>query len=86
LESNPEINFINVQPAAFSSAGANFINILCASFLCESKLSSFSLEMFGFINFWRQNISEKRAHKMLMKLTPDPEIEKSFLRFWGSAP
>jgi len=52
------------------STRVNFINILLANFLYKSELSSFSLITFGFAIFWRQNISEKVAHKMLMKLTP----------------
>jgi len=38
--------------------------------LYKSELSSFSLVTFGFVIFWRQNIGEKVAHKMLMKSTP----------------
>ena len=34
-----------------SCSGVNFINILCARFSYESKLSSFSLVTFGFVIF-----------------------------------
>jgi len=40
-------------------AVVNFINILGSSFSLESKLNSFSLIMFGFAIFWRQNIGKK---------------------------
>ncbi len=53
-----------------NSANQPGINILRVHFLYESKWSSFSLIMFGFAIFWRQNICEKVALKMLMKLTP----------------
>jgi len=56
----------------------NFINVLCARFLhkvlapknykVEAKLQS---RTFQLCNFWRQNIGEKSACKMLMKLTPE---------------
>jgi len=49
--------------------GVNFINILRAYFLYESKLSSFSLVTFGFVIFGAKISYEKRACKMLMKLT-----------------
>ncbi len=51
--------------------GVNFINILRASFSYQSKLSSFSLITFGLAIFWHQNIGEKFASKMLVKLTPE---------------
>jgi len=50
--------------------GVNFINTLCAHFSYKSKVSSFSLIMFGFAIFWHQNIGKKVPCKMLMKLTP----------------
>ncbi len=59
-----EKNYGEIDPLA-----VNFINILCAHFLHESQLSSFSLITFGFAIFWHQNISKKFARKMLMKLT-----------------
>jgi len=56
----------------------NFINVLCANFLYEilapkiynagTKLQS---QTFQLCNFWHQNIGEKSARKMLMKLTPE---------------
>jgi len=45
----------------------NFTDILRAPFY-KSELSSFSLEMFDFVLFWRQNIDKKHARKILMKL------------------
>jgi hypothetical protein len=59
--------------------GVNFINILRSCFMYKSELSSFSLVMFGFEIFWRQNIGKKVTRKMLMKLTPgiwDVELEE----------
>ncbi len=50
--------------------GVNFINILRARFLYKSELSSFSLDTFGFVIFWRKNIGAKCVRKTLMKLTP----------------
>jgi len=48
----------------------DFINILRPRFfLYKRKLSSFSLITVGFAIFWRQNIGEKGARKILMKLT-----------------
>jgi len=62
------------------SAGVNFINILCANFLYDSALGSFSLVTFGFVIFWQTNIRKKGARKMLMKLTTDSEEDKSISR------
>jgi hypothetical protein len=50
--------------------GVNFIIILPAHLSHENKSSSFSLDSFGFVNFWHQNIGKKEARKMLMKLIP----------------
>ncbi len=55
----------------------NFINILHKHFLYESKLSSFSLVILGFVIFWCQNIGKKVARKMLMKLG---QFHQHFLR------
>jgi len=49
----------------------NFTNILGAAFLLifwHQKITK--PKRFSFVIFWRQNIGEKCAHKMLMKLTP----------------
>jgi len=56
---------------AFLPEGGKFINILHKRFSYQSKLSSFSLIMFGFEILWCQNIGKKVARKMLMKLTPE---------------
>jgi len=40
-------------------AEVNFINILCTRFVYHSKLSCFSLVIFGFVIFLSQNIGEK---------------------------
>jgi hypothetical protein len=47
------------------NTGVNFIDILCADFLYECKMSSFSLVS---AKYWRK--MRVRARKMLMKLTP----------------
>jgi hypothetical protein len=53
----------------FLTTGVNFINILRACFSYESKLSSFSLIMFGFVIFGGKILYKKLARKILMKLT-----------------
>jgi len=53
-------------------AGVNFINIVWARFSYKNALCSFSLVVFWLLqkNFGKKALSyEKRAHKMLMKLT-----------------
>jgi len=53
------------------TAGANFINILRASFSYESVWRRFSLVANGFVTFWYKSICAKAARNMLMKLTTD---------------
>jgi len=51
----------------------NFINVFRARFLYKSTflLQNFVQKCFAqLFNFWLQNIGEKSAQKMLMKLTP----------------
>jgi hypothetical protein len=48
----------------------NFINILWAHFLQESKLHSFSLVTVMLCNFLWKEYGQKNACKMLVKLTP----------------
>jgi len=50
-------------------SGVNFTNILRAAFSFESFCAAFFYLLFGFVNFWRKNISAKAARKMLVKLT-----------------
>jgi len=40
------------------------MDILRVHFLYKSELSSFSLDSFGFVNFWHQNIGKKGTRKM----------------------
>jgi hypothetical protein len=49
--------------------GINFTNNLCTHFLCESKLSNFSLIMFCFVIFGTKILCKKCFRKMLMKLS-----------------
>ncbi len=49
-------------------SGVNFINILHAHFSYVSKLSSFSLVMFGFVIFGAKMLYKKWVRKTLMKL------------------
>jgi len=59
----------------------NFFNILCARFLYESYLNSFSLITFGFVIFGAKILYKKHPHKMLMKLTVGlPFILTTFYR------
>jgi len=44
-------------------------HFMCALFR-QKCFAQLSLVAFQLCNFWRQNIGEKFAHKMLMKLTP----------------
>jgi len=67
---NNTARYIYLSSVRIRKPVVNFINILRAHFSYESKLSSFSIVMFQFLYFWRQNISAKCACKMLMKLTP----------------
>jgi hypothetical protein len=50
------------------SDGVNLINILRIRFSYKSKLSSFSLVMFGFVIFGAKILNKKRASKTLMQL------------------
>jgi hypothetical protein len=54
------------------TAAVNFINILCARFLYESKLNTFSLITFGCVIFGAKILYEKSVCKMLMKF----DVEK----------
>ncbi len=60
----------------------NFINILRARFSYENELNSFSLIMFDFAIFLRQNIDKKVARKMLMKLTAEWTSFKQIYRVY----
>jgi hypothetical protein len=42
---------------------------ICAAFMCLQ---------FGFVIFWQNDFGAKSAHKMLVKLTPRPNVLKLF--------
>ncbi len=78
--SSQDYSYLAQDVTLTHSAGVNFIHILCAIFLYDSALGSFSLVTFGFVIFWQTNIRKKGARKMLMKLTTDSEEDKSISR------
>ncbi len=63
------------------STGINFIHILRTHFLYESKLSSFSLHMFGFVIFGAKISYESHVRKTLMKLTAGRYTDLGALNF-----
>jgi len=62
----------------FSSPEVNFINILDTHFLYESELSSFSLNMFGFVIFGVKILYEKHSRKTLMNLAARSQTQMRF--------
>ncbi len=60
--------------------GVNFINILRSTPFFEC-FEAFLYLWFGFVVFWRKNIGEKAARKMLMKLTNGSQLLRRMLKF-----
>jgi len=65
------------------SPGVNFINILCTDFSYEILVPKVTKLAFGFEILAPNILYEKRAHKMLMKLTPGEQSSnlKDFISF-----
>jgi len=57
----------------------NFINILRTCFSYEILAPKITKLCYGFEIFWRQNISKKSYHLMLMKLTPGRSLAKVWM-------
>jgi hypothetical protein len=56
----------------------NFANILQAAFHTKVLYAAFMCLQFGFLIFWQKDCGAKAAHKMLVKLTPEVKIIKTF--------
>jgi len=68
--------FTNVLHAAFMRAGVNFINIQGAALLSTDPISAIKTNNLTVFFALFGSAYAKAAHILLMKLTPDPKVQK----------